>query len=196
MSTTRTTRTVTLWAVGCTLLLACACSGCAGQPVNASEDERVHLTGASSCAGPSGANGDMQRCAGGANEDCVRYDYDAAEQILRLSHLNTAFNCCASIAATGAVEGDAITIREIDELRPPDVQSGAGSSPTATPCPCMCLYQMNLEIEDLSPGEYSINVEQMYLGGGDETHGFTVDLASEGSGEHCVWREDYPWGLY
>lgn len=115
-----------------------------------------------------------------SNLDCVSYEYDG-NGLLRLKHVNAAFNCCpGEITAGIKVEDSLITIVE------GETESG---------CRCLCLYDLECVIENLPPGEYVVRVEEPYLEPGDEPLEFTVDLAAAGAGSHCVERTHYPWGV-
>lgn len=117
------------------------------------------------------------------DQDCVEYQYDG-EGILLLKHVNAGFNCCPDeILGEIAVMGNTITITENESLEP----SGG--------CDCLCLFDVDYQISDLPPGEYTITVDQLYLEEGDEMLEFTVDLISSPSGSHCVYRDHYPWGI-
>jgi hypothetical protein len=117
------------------------------------------------------------------NQDCIEYQYDG-EGMLLLKHVNSGFNCCPDdILAEITLVGNLITITEIEE-------------PPGGWCDCICLFDVDYQISDLPPGEYTITVNQLYLQPGDEILEFTVDLTSATSGEYCVQRDDYPWGTW
>lgn len=113
------------------------------------------------------------------DQDCMEYEYDG-ESILLLKHVNAGFNCCPEIAADITIEDNIITIEEIEI-------SGV--------CFCLCLFDIDYEIRNLPPGEYTITVIEPYVEQGDEILEFTVDLISSPSGSHCVYRDYYPWGI-
>jgi len=117
------------------------------------------------------------------DQDCVEYQYDGTSLLL-LKHINAGFNCCPDeILADITIEGNIITIEEDESL-----ESGG--------CFCLCLFNVDYQISNLPPGEYTIRVFGMYLQEGDEILQFTVDLASSPSGIFCVYRDHYPWGLW
>jgi hypothetical protein len=113
------------------------------------------------------------------DQDCMEYEYDG-ESILLLKHVNAGFNCCPEIAADITIEDNVITIEEIEI-------SGV--------CFCLCLFDIDYEIRNLPPGEYTITVIEPYVEEGDEIFEFTVDLISSPSGSFCVYRDYYPWGI-
>jgi hypothetical protein len=117
------------------------------------------------------------------DQDCIEYQYDG-EGSLSLRHVNAGFNCCLDdVLAEITLMGNLITIDEIEE-------------PPGGWCDCICLYDVDYQINDLPPGEYTITVNQLYLPPGAEILEFTVDLSSSTSGSYCVQREDYPWWIW
>jgi hypothetical protein len=117
------------------------------------------------------------------DQDCIQYQYDG-ESILLLKHVNAGFNCCPDeILADVAVTGSVITVTESESLEP----SGG--------CFCLCLFDVDYQISNLPPGEYTITVNQLYLQPGEQILEFTFDFASSPSGSYCVQRDDYPWGI-
>ena len=75
----------------------------------------------------------------GADEACMRWEYDG-ESVLRLTHVNAVFNCCAdSVGGAIAVDGQEIVINEAEWL--------------TMPCFCICPYDVEYEIVNLPPGE-------------------------------------------
>ncbi len=117
--------------------------------------------------------------------DCMEYEYDGAS-VLSLKHVNAGFNCCpSSIEADITIENNLIIIDESE------------SFDTLGPCFCLCLFDLDMEIIDLPPGEYTIRVNELYLNPGDEILEFTVVLSSSpDTGSHCIFRDYYPWGYY
>lgn len=114
------------------------------------------------------------------NESCIRYQYDG-QGVLSLKHVNAGFNCCPIIAADVSVDDNTITIEERETL-----DHGG--------CECLCLFDLDFEIDNVSPGMYTIDVVELYLVEGDERLVFDVDLAATPEGERCVQRNHYPWG--
>jgi len=149
--------------------------------------------GPAPCASPTGTLVDYTGCKTFQKEgdgtpptvDCIEYEYDGAS-VLSLKHVNAAFNCCPiAIEAEITIENSLITIDESE------------SFDSIGPCPCLCLYDLDLEIINLPPGEYTISVNELYLYPGDEILEFTISLSSSpSSGSHCVDRDNYPWGYY
>ncbi len=113
------------------------------------------------------------------DQDCMEYEYDG-ESVLLLKHVNAGFNCCPEITANVTIENNIITIEEIE---------------LSGDCDCLCLFDMDYEIRNLQPGEYTIRVTEPYVPEGEEILEFTVDLISSPSGSYCVYRDFYPWGI-
>jgi len=111
------------------------------------------------------------------DQDCIRYVYRG--RTLKLTHVNTALNCCPEFEARLEVSSDSIFITE-------DEAQGE--------CRCLCLFDLEYEIRHLPAGTYRAIVSQEYLEPGDQPLEFTIDLVSSLSGEYCVTRTHYPWG--
>lgn len=116
------------------------------------------------------------------NKDCIEYSYDAHTAVLRLTHINSGFNCCpSSVTADIEVGENSIRIQEIESLD----QGG---------CHCLCLFDLEYQITTLPPGEYRIILAQLYLNEGDAILQFPINLLMSPSGRYCVNRNHYPWG--
>jgi hypothetical protein len=112
---------------------------------------------------------------------CVNYSYDGSG-VLTLNHENAGFNCCPSqLLADFAFDDNTITITEREVLD----QGG---------CLCLCLFDLDMQILNLPPGQYHVVVVEPYLSGNDQPIDFMIDLSSATSGAHCVERTQYPWG--
>jgi hypothetical protein len=117
-----------------------------------------------------------------SDQDCMEYQYDG-QGVLLLKHINAGFNCCPDeLLADITIEENVITIAEDESL-----ESGG--------CFCLCLFDVDYQIGNLPPGEYTIRVYGMYLEEGDQILELTVDLVSSPSGTYCVQRDYYPWGI-
>jgi hypothetical protein len=119
-----------------------------------------------------------------SDQDCMECQYDGTS-ILQLQHINAGFNCCPSnLTADIIIEDNFISITEYEHFD------------DYGPCNCLCLFDVDYQIDNLSPGEYTIKVTELYLEDGDEPLEFTVDLpAFPYSGSYCVTRDHYPWGI-
>ncbi len=111
---------------------------------------------------------------------CVNYTYDAANQTLSVTHINAGFNCCpGTLSCTVVKDGSALVIQEEE---------------TYAQCDCNCLFDLEIEIEGLAPGSYTLSFEEPYAA--DLTAlVLELDLNEEASGSSCVVRKAYPWGM-
>jgi hypothetical protein len=116
------------------------------------------------------------------DQDCMEWVYDGFST-LQLKHVNEGLNCCPVIVADIRVEGNVITIEELDSL-----DNGG--------CYCLCLFDVDYEIVNLAPGEYTVTVIEPYVPEGEEPLEFTVDFREEPTGSYCVYRDFYPWGIF
>ena len=112
-----------------------------------------------------------------STEDCIEYQYDG-ENVLMLKHINAGFNCCPEIAVNISINNNTIEIEEIEI-------SGV--------CKCLCLYDINYEIKELNPGNYTIRVIEPFINEDEEILELQVDLSYKISGSFCVDRYNYPW---
>jgi len=117
-----------------------------------------------------------------SDQDCIEYQYDG-QSILEIKHINAGFNCCPDeLLADITIVDNVITIEEVESL-----ESGG--------CHCLCLFDLDLKIINLVPGEYTIRVIEPYVGPSEEQLEFTINLSSSpNSGIYCVMRGHYPWG--
>jgi len=118
-----------------------------------------------------------------SDQDCIEYEYDG-ESVLLIRHVNSAFNCCPTDILTDiSIYENLITIAESEYL--------------VIPCDCLCLFDVDVKITNLEPGQYTIKVMQLYLDPDAERLEFTIDLSSSpSSGSYCVERDRYPWGVW
>ncbi len=114
-----------------------------------------------------------------SSEDCLEYRFDGS--VLRLKHVNACFNCCpGEVRADVRVSGRGITITESEQM--------AG-------CYCQCLFDLDLEVDNLPPGSYLIQVIEPYVPEGEEPLTFAVQLEAGAAGRFCVERATYPWDV-
>lgn len=124
-----------------------------------------------------GESGGKLALAALQSEDCIQYNFDG--RILLLKHINAGFNCCpGTITADITVNDRVISIIERER------EAG---------CLCLCLFDLDMEIDDLESGEYTIRVVEPYIEDGDESLEFTVELSAGTSGCYCLDRNYYPW---
>ena len=114
-------------------------------------------------------------------DDCFELSYDRDEEILRIKHVNAAFNCCPEYVNVFYVMTDStILIRERDFK---------GN------CECLCLFTFEYEIMNVKANDYKIEIDEKYVRRSmDEEAIFEIDLSSEEYGIFCFERSIYPWG--
>ncbi|MBN1447659.1 MAG: hypothetical protein JXA28_06990 [Bacteroidetes bacterium] len=116
-----------------------------------------------------------------ASQGCVRYRYDASRRLLLLTHENAGFNCCPTrIGADIQVEEGRIVVSEWE---------------SDALCDCNCLYDLEMSIERLPPGRYSVIFEEPYRSQEDPVLQFDISLPDTPEGYVCVPRTHYPWGM-
>ena len=126
------------------------------------------------------ATGQMDGYVPGPHEDCLEYQYNGTDTFT-LRHINGGFNCGpGEIMADIEFNGNVITITERES------QQAAAD--------CLCLFDLDYEIINLVPGEYTLRVIGMYVDPNDQVLEFTLQLLSETSGNYCLQRTYYPWG--
>lgn len=124
------------------------------------------------------ASGQLDGFAPGENEDCIEYQYNGRDT-LTLKHINGGFNCePGEITADIVLNGNVITITERESQQAAD---------------CLCLFDLEYEIINLPPGEYTIRVIGLYVHANDQVLEFPLRLLSETSGTYCLQRTYYPW---
>lgn len=159
--------------VSCVLLTACGEQASESNPIETPHGRVISTTGCTSFQNPADA--------AGAAQSCVQYRYDANRRVLELTHENAGFNCCPDdIGADISVRGGLIVISEWERN---------------APCDCNCLYDIEMVIEDLQPGAYTLSFEEPYRSSHDMELRFAIDLSTEPEGRICVPRTHYPWGM-
>ncbi|RJR31254.1 MAG: hypothetical protein C4574_01320 [Candidatus Latescibacterota bacterium] len=109
---------------------------------------------------------------------CAEYRYESGG-ILRITHENAGFNCCAGeITAIITVEDGVITIVEREDRGD---------------CDCICLWDVSYEIANVEPGAYVIRFVEPYRRADDEPLEFAANLAAGAAGVACAGRLRYPW---
>lgn len=110
------------------------------------------------------------------SESCLSWEF--AGNVLKLSHINAAFNCCSQPLLEFQLSDNLIIVREGETI--------AG-------CHCLCIRDVGMEIRDLAPGSYRVVVVGLYEQN-QAPLDFSIDLAAEPSGQFCAARSGYPWG--
>ncbi|MCK5821497.1 MAG: hypothetical protein KAH17_06410 [Bacteroidales bacterium] len=113
--------------------------------------------------------------------DCLSFEFDG-DSILTMTHINAGFNCCPEeFIVKVDIRNDTIYITESE-------RDGL--------CDCNCLYDLHFTIQPLPPGIYHITVDEPYVRQSDDPRlEDQIDLTKAGSGEFCVSRSHYPWGI-
>jgi len=115
-------------------------------------------------------------------KDMIEYFYDTSTRILKIKHYNAAFNCCPG-KIHGEIVSDSfnIIITEIEKAN--------------NPCDCSCLYDLEYQIDNLAPGQYSLQIIEPYLTAPDEALKFIIDLKNTTYDTLSKLRTNYPWLL-
>ena len=118
-----------------------------------------------------------------ADQDCFQFSYNT-DGVLLVHRVNAGFNCCPDSFGVEVDYNDrVITISECEYL--------------TTPCHCLCLYDIDYTISGLSKRRYTIRVVEPYVVAYnmEPSLEFEVDFRKTPSGEFCVSRLQYPWGM-
>ena len=111
---------------------------------------------------------------------CITFQYDSATNELNLTHLNAGFNCCpGELSCKVSLKNDTIFVAEYEEEQT---------------CDCNCLFDLEIELNGVEPGEYQVTFLEPYAGD-QEPLNFRLHLESETEGTCCVIRKEYPWGV-
>ena len=114
------------------------------------------------------------------NQSCLQYVYDEVSRTLHLTHVNAGFNCCpGDISCNINMANSVISIIEKEE---------------AAMCNCNCLFDIDIDVYQVDKAKYTIKLVEPYVGD-QEILEFDIDLNNTISGEFCVERNIYPWGV-
>ena len=112
---------------------------------------------------------------------CIDYTFYQTENKLFLKHINTGFNCCpGELTCEISFSSDTIIIREFEE---------------AAYCDCNCLFDLEIEINGIESKKYYLKFIEPYCGDQEKLF-FEIDLSNNSQGTYCVFRDQYPWGLF
>ena len=115
------------------------------------------------------------------DSSCVVLYNFPADNLLRIYHINTAYNCCVdALDAHFEFAEGLLPITGIEH-------------PPGGLCDCICLYDVHYSISNYEQGITTIRFVELYLPAGQDQLEITVDLAREGTWALCVPREGYPW---
>ncbi|MBE0645741.1 MAG: hypothetical protein IH600_16800 [Bacteroidetes bacterium] len=160
------------------LMICLACIGCEQEESDPIVTDPVI---AGNLVSVEGCKSGFTKSAADRNIGCMKFQYDAASRKLTLTHVNAGFNCCPEeINAEVTVEKGVIRI----------VESERGPN-----CRCNCLFDLNILVENVPAGMFTVVVDEPLRNEKDIPIEFTIDLSKESEGEHCVPRNFYPWGV-
>ncbi len=112
------------------------------------------------------------------NQTAVIFNYNGTDKLM-ITHINTGFNCCpGTIYSQVFLEGSKIVINENE---------------TTQDCRCLCLYDISIEVNNVSPGYYSIIFNEPYAEQGPPIE-FDANLNSAILDTLYFERNYYPWG--
>jgi hypothetical protein len=112
---------------------------------------------------------------------CVDYSFSASEHKLILKHINAGFNCCpGELSCEVTFNNDTIVIQEFEE---------------AADCDCNCLFDLDIEITGIEAERYYLKFIEPYCGNQEKLF-FEIDLKNQPDDSHCVFRDQYPWGIF
>ena len=91
--------------------------------------------------------------------ECLRGMDDGVEEVMveavgcgiRIAHLNVATNCCLEYSAKVSVDGSTVDVKEIDD---------------GPPCDCFCPFNLEIVIDGLDPGTYTVVFRSLSSGDG------------------------------
>lgn len=114
------------------------------------------------------------------DESCILYEYDESNNKLIIKHINAGFNCCPEeLSCSVTQRNDTLVIEEFE---------------SDALCACNCLFDIDIELSEIEPGEYYIQFTEPYCGDQEKLE-FTINLDQFSTGEYCVERTQYPWGI-
>ncbi|MCP4215394.1 MAG: hypothetical protein GY765_12100 [bacterium] len=160
-----------------TVLIVLGVTGCK-KSSESTQDPIAAFLGYEGCKNSGGISANPTLKGTEIHSDCIEYVYDG-QGTLTLSHINSGFNCCpGEIYGDIQIDGNTITVTETES------ENG---------CHCLCLFDLNYEILNLEPWEYTIRVVEPYRNDGDAVLETTINLDSAASGSFCLDRDYYPW---
>ena len=109
-----------------------------------------------------------------ADLECLGWAYDDGR--LWLTHTNATYNCCLDSVSIRMLAGQhTITVVETEYLE------GGG-------CYCLCPYDLNYDVPDVTPGQYTLLLlsDNAHGGGLQLLFEIQADLTSTPTGSYCI----------
>lgn len=152
-------------------------TGCEEEPVKTVEPVLGELTAYSDCLNTKSISNTYNAAS---NFSCVYYQLENGK--LKINHLNAGFNCCTEgITADLTIDGDTIHISEAENN---------------ALCNCNCLYNLEIELHNIGFGIYRLVFHEPYADPNQMAQlDFIINTSDSLTGEICVERNMYPWGL-
>ncbi|MCP4706114.1 MAG: hypothetical protein GY865_16060 [candidate division Zixibacteria bacterium] len=108
----------------------------------------------------------------------MSYEYNSESGTLTVLHNGAGFNCCTEASAEITFNDDLILI---DENESGDY------------CSCLCLFNIEYELENITPDIYTIRFIEIYATDDDIPLEMTFDLSLNPTGSVSIERNHYPW---
>jgi len=170
------TRSLTTFAYFILILLATSCNKNTGE-TEEQPGVTIIVKNLSECLDLIKTTGSLQA---DSNQCCIIYNYNTENNRLNITHENAGFNCCpGEITCAISFSNDTITIEEIPEY---------------AICNCECLFNLEIEVNGVLSKSYFLKFIEPYAGDQEKLE-FIIDLQQQFSGEYCVERDQYPWGI-
>lgn len=116
-----------------------------------------------------------------ANQSCIEFNYNLTANKLTFKHINAGFNCCPwTLLCSVTLLNDTIVLEE---------------SESYASCDCSCLFDLDIEVTGIVPGQYFVKFIEPYCGDQEKLE-FTIDVNQNNNGIYCVERNQYPWGIF
>jgi hypothetical protein len=114
------------------------------------------------------------------DSDYISYSYH--NQVLHITHINAAFNCCpGGIHYNSNAGSDSIVINEMEEV---------------PGCNCECLYDVDYDLAGIPKGTYLIHIIEHYKQDNDLPLSVRIKLTEGSTGKIGLPRTSYPWGTH
>ncbi|MFH0735246.1 MAG: hypothetical protein V1773_12415 [bacterium] len=147
--------------------------------VSCSEDESNSSIGKVTHFSECKSNSRLLKSSTPSNQTCVIYSYNGSNKLL-ITHINAGFNCCPkTISADIKKAGRDIVITEKEE---------------ESACSCLCLFDVDFEVNNITPGNYSIIFVEPYAEQGPPIE-FDANLTTARTDTLYFSRNYYPWGV-